>query len=315
MADGRSFGVLTGHTFNWRGLGMDLFDIVRQAQGGNAITNMARAFNLTAEQANAAVKAVLPELARGIERNTLSRGGIADLIKAMGSGRAAQTMENPAMFGHPAVQADGNAILSHILGPDKDSSRAAAQRASLSSGLGEGIIKMLLPYIAQMLMGALTKGTQGGIGDILSKIPGLPGSTSPGGQGGGMSFPQPRQTSAPPMPFPMPGNNPFGGGAPRTGGGGFENQQPLPIPTGLPQEGSSSGSNPYGDLSDIIRRGGSAGSVAGGGMVWNIIRSILGGALGFSTKGGVMGWIFRAVIMRYGFSILRTIFGGLLGRR
>lgn len=299
---------------------MDLFDIVRQAQGGNAIANMARAFNLTPAQAEAAIKAVLPELARGVERNTLSRGGIADLIEAMGSGRAARTMENPAMFGHPAVQADGNAILGHILGPDKDSSRAAAQRASLSSGLGEGLIKMLLPYIAQMLMGALTKGTQGGLGDILSKIPGMPGASSPGGRsGGGMSFPQSRAPSNDQMPFPMPGNNPFGGGAPDTrsgGGGGFDNQQPLPMPTGLPQEGSSSsGSNPYGDLSDIIRRGGSAGSVAGGGMLWNIIRSILGGALGFSTKGGVMGWVIRAVIMRYGFSILRAIFGGLIGRR
>ncbi len=36
---------------------MELFDIVRQAQGGHAIANMARAFNLTPEQAEAAVKA------------------------------------------------------------------------------------------------------------------------------------------------------------------------------------------------------------------------------------------------------------------
>ncbi|MEQ1612925.1 MAG: DUF937 domain-containing protein [Hyphomicrobiaceae bacterium] len=296
---------------------MDLFDIVRQAQGGNAIANMARAFNLSPTQAEAAVKAVIPELARGIERNTLSRGGIADLIEAMGNGRAAQTMENPSMFGHPSVQKDGNAILGHILGPDKDTSRAAAQRASLSSGLGEGLIKMLLPYIAQLLMGALTKGTQGGLGDILSKIPGLPGnpSPSPSGRGGGMSFPQSRTSGNAPLPFPMPDNNPFGGGAPSTCGGGFEGQQPLPLPSGLPPEGGS-GNNPYGDLSDIIRRGGSAGSVAGGGgMLWNIIRSMLGGALGFSTKGGVMGWIFRAVILRYGWSILRAIFGGLIGRR
>lgn len=300
---------------------MDLVDIIRQAQGGNAIANLARAFNLEPKQAEAAVKALVPELARGIERNTLSRGGIADLVEAMGSGRAARTMDNPAMFGNEAVQADGIGILKHILGPDKDTSRAAAQRASLSSGLSEGILKMLLPYIAQMVLGSLTKSTQGGLGDILSKIPGLPGAPS----GGGMNFPQPRTNAPQPapqqMPFPMPGDNPFGGN--NSGGGGFGNQAPLPLPTQLPPDGGGwggssggGGRNPYGDLSDIIRRGGNAGSVgAGGGFVWNIIRNMLGGALGFSTKGGVMGWIFRAVIMRYGWTILRTILGGAFGRR
>ncbi len=291
---------------------MELFDIVRRAQGGNAIANMARAFNLSPEQAEAAVKAVMPELARGIERNTLSRGGVADLVAALGDGPKIRNLESPAMFGDPAVAADGNAVLGHILGT-KDASRAAAQRASLSSGLGEGLLKMLLPYIAQMLMSALASKTRGGLGDILSKIPGMPGSTGGGIGGGGPSFPQTRN-SAPSSPMPqMPDNSPFGGG--QSSGGGFGNQGPLPIPTGLPPE-SGSGSNPYGDLSDVIRRGGNAGgAAAAGGGLFSIIRSILGGALGFSTKGGVMGWIFRAVILRYGWSILRTIFGGILGRR
>jgi hypothetical protein len=300
---------------------MELLDIVRQAQGGNAIENMARSFNLSPQQAEAAIKAVMPELARGIERNTLSRGGVADLVAALGTGNHAARLQNPAMFGNPGVEADGNAILGHILGT-KDSSRAVAARASLSSGLGEGLLKMLLPYIAQMLMGALAGKTQGGLGDILSKIPGMPGST--GGAttrpGGGMQFPQQRDT--PPMqmpPMPAPGNNPFGnnpfGNAPARNGGGFENQAPLPLPTGLPQD-SGTGSNPYGDLSDILRRNGTTGgAAAGGGMLWNIVRSVLGGALGFSTKGGVMGWIFRAVILRYGWGIVRAIFGGILGRR
>jgi predicted membrane protein len=47
----------------------------------------------------------------------------------------------------------------------------------------------------------------------------------------------------------------------------------------------------------------------------NVIRDMLGGALGYSTKGGVMGWIFRAIVMRYGWSILRSVLGGVLGRR
>jgi hypothetical protein len=299
---------------------MDLIDIVRQAQGGNAIANMARTFNLSPQQAEAAIKAVLPELARGIERNTLNRGGVADLIEMLGDNRHGTNLQNPDMFGNRQVQAQGNDLLGAILGT-KDASRAAAQRASLSSGLGEGMIKMLLPYIAQMLMGALAGKTQGGLGDILSKIPGLPGA--PSGQGnisgnrGGLSFPQTRNTPQQPVPPSGSGggfgNNPFGGGQNSTGG--FGNQAPLPLPTGLPPEGSSNGgTNPYGDLSDIIR-GGRAPAPMGGGSLTNVIRDMLGGALGYSTKGGVMGWIFRAIVMRYGWSILRSVLGGVLGRR
>ena len=270
---------------------MELIDIVRQAQGGGAITNMARAFNIDPSQAEAALKAVMPELARGIERNTLSRGGVADLIAALGDGRKRESLNNPAMFGNASVQADGNAILGHILGT-KDASRGVAQRAALSSGVGEGLIKMLLPYIAQMLMGALANKTQGGLGDILSKIPGMPGAQgNTGGMGGGApTFPQSRQQPFPqpsmPAPRQMPerGNNPFGNGdVSRDGNGTFGGGSPLPIPTNLPPEsGGGAGSNPYGDLSDVIRSGGAAGgAAAGGGALWSIIRSMC------STRGAI----------------------------
>jgi hypothetical protein len=56
------------------------------------------------------------------------------------------------------------------------------------------------------------------------------------------------------------------------------------------------------------------GGNVGGSMLWNIVRQILGGALGFQSK-GIMGWIIRTVLMRYGWQILRTILGrGLFGR-
>ena len=288
---------------------MDLINIIRSAQGGRAIENMARTFNLTPAQAEAAIQAVLPELAHGISRNTLSRGGVADLVEALGDPRHTTRLESPNIFGNPEIASEGNAILGHILGT-KDASRGAAQRASLSSGLGEGLIKMLLPYIAQLLMGALASKTQGGLGDILSKIPGMPGSTTPVPEPTPRSGRRQRQPEAEDAPA-FPTEAPVG-----RGGGGFENQQPLPIPGSIPDESETRGRNPYGDLSDVIRGGRpSATQPTGGTSLPNIIRDMLGGALGYSTKGGVMGWIFRAVILRYGWSILRSILGGVLGRR
>jgi hypothetical protein len=81
------------------------------------------------------------------------------------------------------------------------------------------------------------------------------------------------------------------------------------MPGGAPQ-----GRNPLEDLSDILRRGGGAGGM-GGGMLWNIVRSILGGAMGFNTGGGVMGWIIRTIVLRYGVSMIGSIIRRvLLGR-
>lgn len=310
-----------------------MFDTLRQAQGGGAMANIARAFNIDPRQAEAAIASIMPELSRAIERNTLSHGGLADLVKALGSGHHQRYLDDPAALASPAVRAEGDAILGHLLG-EKDKSRGVAARASTASGLPEAAIKQMLPYVAAMAMGGLARQTRVGFGDILSRLPNL-GGVQAGGQGQGFPLPMPGQRPQQPskaqgfpgqqMPLPDQGGFGSGGGF---GGGGIGNQMPLPVPGdpgrggygggggwggGMPG-GAPQGRKPLDDLSDILRRGAGAGDL-GGGILWNIVRSVLGGAMGFNTGGGVMGWIFRAVILRYGWSILGTIFRRvLLGR-
>jgi hypothetical protein len=362
---------------------MQLLDEIRRAQGGRAIENMARSFNITPAQAEAAIAAVAPEFSRAVERNTLSRGGLADLIAALGSGRHKAALENPNLFQSTELRDDGNAILGHVLG-SKDQSRAVAARASAASGLSGSLIQMLLPYIIQMLMGGLAGKTQGGLGDILSKIPGMPGGP-PAGQGGGglgdILSKIPGMPGGPPAgqgggglgdilsKIPgMPGGPTAGQGGGRQrmpdednprwpsmprqaeqqqdqspwppmqqspqqpGGGGFGGS-PLPLPGEVPAGGygrtqggyppsgeGDSGSGPFGNLPDIIRNGkgipgGAGGAVIGGGLLWQLIRSVLGGALGFSGKGGVMSWLFRMVFMRFGWGLIKTILSRVLLRR
>ena len=69
---------------------------------------------------------------------------------------------------------------------------------------------------------------------------------------------------------------------------------------------------PYSDLSDTIRRGGQV--AAGGGTLAAIVRSILGSLLGFQNR-GVISWIIRMVVFRYGWSILKLILGRAFLRR
>lgn len=265
---------------------MDLMETLRQEDHGAGIDGLARSFGLTREQADAAVAAVLPEIARRLERNTLSRGGVADLLAMMG-----QVETAPSEIGSEAARAHGNALLEQVLGT-RDNSRALAARAASSSGIGASIIQAMLPYIIQMVMGSLLRRTSGGLGDILSKIPGLGG---PSGDGDRSARPTSSRPSAG-YPLPAPGSWPDS--MPSSGGRGGEL---LPGPEGM----APPSRNPYGDLSDIVRRGGRDTAVEGS-PLWRTIRNVLGSALGFQSR-GVVGWILRMIVMRYGWRILQTI--------
>lgn len=273
---------------------MKVTDVLADGAMRGDLDELARRFDLTPEQAQAVIGSVLPEVSRRLERNSLSRGGVADLISMLGQAQAA-----PPDLGTEDGRARGNAFLEQVFG-NRDGSRAVAARAASASGVGASIISAMLPYIIQMVMSAFARKTSGGLGDILSKIPNLGGGApAPSGQGGGQSGGHVGN-----MPFPSPsGRGSDGGGF----GGGFPgNSSPLPGPEGMSTPGQVSGRNPYGDLSDIVRRGGSGGSSVGGGALWRMVRSILGSALGFQSR-GIVSWIVRMVIMRFGWRILQTV--------
>ena len=113
---------------------MAIFDTLKQAQGGQALAELGKANGISAAQAGAVVAAVLPELTRAVERNTLSRGGLADFVQALGQGHHRAYLNNPALYKHPGAVADGNAILDHLVG-SKDASRGIADRAARTTGV------------------------------------------------------------------------------------------------------------------------------------------------------------------------------------
>lgn len=223
---------------------MQVLEVVERAQGGAAVANLAEAFGIGEDQARAVLEAVTPDLAYAVERNTLSRGGLADLVRALGSGHHEAILESPAAWTDPRVAADGRAILLHLLGSDIKVARLS-DRAARASGLGGGIIEALLPIIAQLIMGAIARYAKGGLGDILSRLP-VPGgtgapSTEPPrsggrssrdfetggtmGEGRGFDLPQveiPREGGYPMPPIPGGPGDSLPSGADRT--------DPLPMP-------------------------------------------------------------------------------------
>lgn len=300
---------------------MNILDVLTDGQDSGAVANLARSFGLDRSQTAAVLEAVVPQLTRRMERNTLNRGGVADLIATLGKANYAKALAPDAPLDSDAVQSAGIEVLDNVLW-SKDASRGVAQRAARETGVSNDIIKQMLPAIAAMIMGGLSQKAGGFLEELASQFGGsqqrlpVPGEGQPGaarpaytGQDSDVTAP-----SAPPAQ-PMP-----------RGAGDVGTQRPLPIPGDIPG-GFGRDENPYGDLTDIIRRGGRnvprdslprspGGGIElpqGGGSLDTIIRDILGGVLGFQSK-GFIGWLVRLILVRWGWgflqSILRRIFLG-----
>lgn len=139
--------------------GLNLFDMLNGGAGQGAVNQIGQQFGLDAASTQAAMKALLPALSGGLKRNVSQPGGLESLLGALNNGNHDRYLDQPDQLGRPESIADGNAILGHLLG-SKETSRAVAARASQRSGVSDSILKQMLPVIATMAMGALSKQTK-----------------------------------------------------------------------------------------------------------------------------------------------------------
>ena len=103
---------------------MQMHDALRHLQGGTVIADLAAAFDLAPSQAEAALHAVASSLVSFLEATTLSRGGLADLVEALGSPDFAKPPELGSNLRDGRVGEQGKAILGRLLGPISASARS-----------------------------------------------------------------------------------------------------------------------------------------------------------------------------------------------
>lgn len=140
---------------------MNILDAILSAQGGGAAAEAGRTVGLSQDQTSAALSALVPALASGLSKNASLPGGLDSLVGALTGGGHARYVDDPSTLQTADAVDDGNNILGHILG-SKDASRAVASQAAAQTGLGEDVLKKLLPIAATLVMGSLAK-QQGGI--------------------------------------------------------------------------------------------------------------------------------------------------------
>ena len=93
----------------------------------------------TSDGTNSALKALLPALAAGVQKNTQQPGGIVALLGALSKGDHDQYLDRPERVAQPEAISDGNAILGHLIG-SKDMSRSVASAASQKTGISDQLL-------------------------------------------------------------------------------------------------------------------------------------------------------------------------------
>jgi hypothetical protein len=181
---------------------LNLYEILRNAQGGQAIENLAAQFNVTTEEADAAVKAVLPTLSEQFLKQASEPAAFGSFVGALGEGQYLAAFGDPAAA--QAAPQTGDS-LNQILGSSSVRDEIVL-RASSVTGLSQDMLSQMLPVIASMIFGGLAKSMQDqGFGGILGQLARAAGQAGLGpilGQilGGG-----PAPSSSQPQPAPPPG--------------------------------------------------------------------------------------------------------------
>jgi hypothetical protein len=159
---------------------MDLNDILQQAGG---IETLAKELGVSPAVAQQGANALLPAILGGFQKQ-VGNEGIGGLLAGLGGGGLLDAVLSP----QPTPVEPGNEVLGQIFG-SKDVSRTVAGQAAEQTGLDAGLLMKMLPMLAMIGAGYMSKqgGQGGGLGGMLGGLlGGLSGSGASGGGLGGL---------------------------------------------------------------------------------------------------------------------------------
>ena len=152
---------------------INMFELLRQAQGGAAFDNLARAYGVSPEQMRAAVAALTPAFAQGFQRQPQNDEAARRFAELLQTETYARAFEAQASAFDQAAASAGEEALGALFG-SKEVSRAVAAQAAAASGVQAEIIRKVLPALASILFGGFAKAAQGSMG--AGAASGLPGA-------------------------------------------------------------------------------------------------------------------------------------------
>jgi hypothetical protein len=152
-------------------------DALRQAQGRSATDTLVKSYDISPAQAQAVVRTAAPAFAWGLETASLNRGGLADLVEAVGQIDKAQTdrakyLAQANIFHDEDARAHGDRILDLLVGPP-DARATLAAYIARRAGVSEDTAAAMLPGFAVLTLATLAGRARGTLGALLAVMPSL----------------------------------------------------------------------------------------------------------------------------------------------
>ena len=116
---------------------MDILDLIRGAQGGNAVQQLGQQFGLDDCQVSSALSALVPALATGVKSNVSDAQSLAQPIGAPAAGSINVTWTIRERSDRPTLSPMATAFSVTSFG-SKEVSRQVAGQAAAQTGIGEG---------------------------------------------------------------------------------------------------------------------------------------------------------------------------------
>lgn len=137
---------------------MQITDILAQMGG---LTSMARELGVSETQAATGATALVPAILGGFKKQAQLQPngleGLGGMLGQLGGGGLLDEVLGP----QPTNVSRGNDVLGQIFG-SKDVSRTVAQQAASQSGLDPALLKKMLPMLAMLVAGYMSKQRGGG---------------------------------------------------------------------------------------------------------------------------------------------------------
>ena len=151
---------------------MQMQDALRQAQGGSAADTLVKSYDISPAQARAVVRAAAPAFAWGLETVSLNRGGLADLVEAVGRVDSAKYQASGNIFHDEAARAQGDRILDLLMGP-ADARTMLVARIARRAAVREDTVAAMLPGLAVLALATLASRARSTLGALLAGMPSL----------------------------------------------------------------------------------------------------------------------------------------------
>lgn len=138
---------------------MNIDGLLGQVLAGDNLSAISQSIGADESTTSSAIQAALPMIVGGLARNASSEDGASALAGALDRDHDGSILSNIAGFvlGGGAQQANGAGILGHIFGNRQE---AVEQGVSQASGVDMSTIAKLLPLLAPLVMGYLSRQKQ-----------------------------------------------------------------------------------------------------------------------------------------------------------